>query len=80
VGAFHGGQFRIECLLALEDNVEAYALTDLDGHHFEAQAFPMKICDDPSAKLFPARKRKIKRLFRSKNFVCEIEQAGKRGS
>lgn len=81
IGTLLGGTFRVQNLLVNVHDIEIYAVVDLAGETFEAQVFPLRAsdgCDGPSDKLFRERKRKIKRLFRSRNFVREIEQEGKR--
>ena len=75
VGSILGGRFRLQCLRCQEDHLDIYSVTSLCGLSFEAQAFSLS---GLSAKLLQARKRRMKRLLQSKNFVCEIEQAGKR--
>jgi hypothetical protein len=57
------------------DYLDIYSITDPDGLSSEAQAYSLS---GLSTKLLQARKRRIKRLHQSKNFVCEIEQARKR--
>jgi hypothetical protein len=75
VGSFLGGQFQLQRLRCQEDNLDIYSVTSLCGLPFEAQAFSLS---GLSVKLLQARKRRMKRLLQSKNFVCEINQAGKR--
>ncbi len=58
-----------------KDHVEIHSVTSLCDLLFEAQAFSLF---GLSGKLSKARKRRMKRLLQSKNFVCEIRQARKR--
>lgn len=74
-GSILGSQYRLQCLRHQDDYLDIYSVTSLYGLSFEAQAFSLS---GPSEKLLQARKRRIKRLLQSKNFVCEIQQAGKR--
>lgn len=74
-GSILGGQYRLQHLRHQDDYLDIYSVTSLHGLSFEAQAFSLS---ELSEKLLQARKRRIKRLLRSKNFVCEIRQAGKR--
>jgi hypothetical protein len=74
-GSILGGRFQLQCLRCQDDYLDIYSVTSLCGLSFEAQAFSLS---GLSEKLLQARKRRIKRLLQSKNFVCEIQQAGKR--
>jgi hypothetical protein len=57
--------------------LDIYTVTSLyERQSFEAQAFSLP--DSIAEKLLRARTRRMKRLFQSPNFVCEIRQAGKR--
>jgi hypothetical protein len=57
--------------------LDIYTVSSLYGRQsFEAQAFSLP--DSIAEKLLRARTRRMKRLFQSPNFVCEIRQAGKR--
>jgi hypothetical protein len=57
--------------------LDIYTVTSLyERQSFEAQAFSLP--DSIAEKLLRARTRRMKRLFQSRNFVCEIRQAGKR--
>jgi hypothetical protein len=57
-------------------------VTDAAGCNYEAHVFSPLLRtqgeDEAHDKLFRARKRKLKRLFRSMRFVCEVDEAGKR--
>ena len=75
VGSVLGGRFQLQYLQYQEDHLDIYSVESLSGLWFEAQAF--SLCSLPS-KLLQARKRRMKRIHQSRNFVCEIEQAGKR--
>jgi hypothetical protein len=75
IGSILGGQFQLQGVRCQNDYLDIYSITDPDGLSFEAQAYSLS---GLSTKLLQARKRRIKRLHQSKNFVCEIEQAGKR--
>ncbi|KAH6714021.1 hypothetical protein BKA61DRAFT_656563 [Leptodontidium sp. MPI-SDFR-AT-0119] len=77
VGAFLGGRYRLQLLQYQEESLDVYSITNLFGRSYEAQAFSLSE-SGVSANLLQARKRRMKRLFRSKNFVDEIQQAGKR--
>jgi hypothetical protein len=75
IGSILGGQYQLQRLRCQDDYLDIYSVTDPDGFSFEAQAFSLS---GLTAKLLHTRKRRIKRLVQSQNFVCEIEQAGKR--
>jgi hypothetical protein len=74
-GSILGGRYQLQCLRCREDNLDIYSVTSLCGLSFEAQAFSLS---DLPEKQLQARKRRMKRLHQSKNFICEITQAGKR--
>lgn len=74
IGAVLGHNYRITSLWSEKDHLDIYAVTDFDEESFEAQAFTMR---DLSEKMLESRKRRMKRLCRSENFVCEIRQAEK---
>jgi len=74
-GAIPGGGFRTKRLMLREDHLEVYVVTDVRGTAFEAQVFSLSC---PQEKLRQARRRRMKRIFRSQNFKCVFEQAGKR--
>jgi hypothetical protein len=75
IGSILGGQFQLQGVRCQDDYLDIYSVTNPDGLSFEAQAYSLS---GLSTKLLQARKRRMKRLHQSKNFVCEIEQAGKR--
>jgi hypothetical protein len=75
IGSILGGQFQLQGVRCQDDYLDIYSVTNPDGVSFEAQAYSLS---GLSTKLLQARKRRMKRLHQSKNFVCEIEQAGKR--
>jgi hypothetical protein len=75
VGAVLGGRFQLQFLRHQEDHIDIYSVKSLGGLYFEAQAFSLSSLP---VKLLHARKRRMKRINQSQNFVCEIEQAGKK--
>ena len=75
VGSVLGDRFQLQYLQSQEDHLDIYSVISFSGLSFEAQAFSLS---GISAKLLQARKRRMKRLHQSRNFVCEIEQAGKK--
>jgi hypothetical protein len=70
-----GGTFQLQYLQYQEDHLDIYSVESLGGLWFEAQAFSLSSLPE---KLLEARKRRMKRIHQSRNFICEIEQAGKR--
>jgi hypothetical protein len=75
VGSIVGDQFRLQYLRCQEDHLDIYSVKSLTGLSLEAQAFSLS---DLPAKLLQARKRRMKRIHQSDNFICNINQAGKR--
>ncbi|KAF7559337.1 hypothetical protein G7046_g4816 [Stylonectria norvegica] len=74
----HGApDYHVQSLEVRDTDLEVYVVTDARGDRYEAQAFA---CELPRQHegLYQARRRRIKRIFRSKNFEQEIEQAGRR--
>ncbi|KAK7757388.1 hypothetical protein SLS62_000400 [Diatrype stigma] len=75
-GAFVGNHYRLQQLRLQSEHLDIYAVTCLCGHAFEAQAFSMSFpC---GSKLLESRRRRMKRIYHSQNFVKAFEQAGKR--
>lgn len=75
-GAFVGNHYRLQHLRLQSEYLDIYAVTCLCGDAFEAQAFSLA-CPCGS-KLLESRRRRMKRIYRSQNFVKAFEQAGKR--
>jgi hypothetical protein len=74
-GSILGGLYQLQCLRCQEEHLDIYSVTSFCGQSFEAQAFSLS---DLPEKQLQARKRRMKRVYQSKNFICEITQAGKR--
>lgn len=75
-GAFVGDHYRLQQLRLQSDFLDIYAVTCLCGSAFEAQAFSLSCpC---GTKLLDSRRRRMKRIYRSQNFVDVFVQAGRR--
>ncbi|ORY58834.1 uncharacterized protein BCR38DRAFT_446733 [Pseudomassariella vexata] len=67
--------FRIQELRLKSEFLDIYAVKCLCGRTFEAQAFSLSC---PCRKLLESRKRRMKRIYRSQNFVNVFDSEGKR--
>lgn len=82
VGAtLHGDdhEYLIQSLQIRDDYLDVYLVTRADNQdeHYEAQAFARDLPRENEG-LCQARRRRMKRIFRSKNFEREIEHGGRR--
>lgn len=70
-----GCEYRLGHLRCQDDYLDIYSVTNTCGLSFEAQAFSIS---GLPAKLFQARKRRMKRICLSQNYFDQLEQTGKR--
>lgn len=72
-------EYRIKSLQIRDDYLDVYLVTRADNQdeHYEAQAFARDVPRENEG-LCQARRRRMKRIFRSKNFESEIEHGGRR--
>jgi hypothetical protein len=72
-------EYRIQSLQIRDDYLDVYLVTRADNadERYEAQAFAQDLPRENEG-LCQARRRRMKRIFRSKNFESEIEHGGKR--
>ncbi|KAK9423708.1 hypothetical protein SUNI508_13938 [Seiridium unicorne] len=74
-GAFIGDHYRLQQLRLQTEFLDIFSVVCLCGRVFEAQAFSLSC---PCRKLLESRRRRMKRIYRSDNFVDVFEQSGKR--
>lgn len=72
-------EYHIQSLQIRDDYLDVYLVTRADNQdeHYEAQAFARDVPRENEG-LCQARRRRMKRIFRSKNFESEIEHGGRR--
>ncbi|ETS77935.1 hypothetical protein PFICI_09997 [Pestalotiopsis fici W106-1] len=76
-GAFIGDHYRLQQLRLQTEFLDIFSVVCLCGRVFEAQAFSLS-CPASRGKLLESRRRRMKRIYRSDNFVDVFEQAGRR--
>ncbi|KAF3026565.1 hypothetical protein E8E14_014057 [Neopestalotiopsis sp. 37M] len=76
-GAFIGDHYRLQQLRLQTEFLEIFSVVCLCGRVFEAQAFSLS-CPASRGKLLESRRRRMKRIYRSDNFVDVFEEAGRR--
>lgn len=74
-GAFIGDHYQLQQLRLQTEFLDIFSVVCLCGRVFEAQAFSLSC---PCRKLLDSRKRRMKRIYRSSNFVDVFEEFGKR--
>jgi hypothetical protein len=76
-GAFIGDHYRLQQLRLQTEFLDIFSVVCLCGRVFESQAFSLS-CPTSRGKLLEPRRRRMKRIYRSDNFVDVFEQAGHR--
>ncbi|ETS74254.1 hypothetical protein PFICI_14120 [Pestalotiopsis fici W106-1] len=84
-GAFLGGHYRLHQLRLQTEFLDIFSVVCLCGRVFEAQAFSLSLGADAPERGLPlpkqlmdSRRRRMKRIYRSDNFVDVFEDSGKR--
>ncbi|KAL1867821.1 hypothetical protein VTK73DRAFT_3995 [Phialemonium thermophilum] len=77
VGEVLGGHFKVQNLKLRDEYLDIYEVKDLhEGDTtFEMQAFLLSC---PLAELEKTRRKRMKRIFRSRNFHCEFTWGGRK--
>lgn len=76
-GAFIGEHYRLQQVRLQTEFLDIFSVVYLCGRVFEAQAFSLS-CPTSCGKLLESRRRRMKRIYRSDNFVDVFEEAGRR--
>ncbi|KAF7534543.1 hypothetical protein G7054_g6088 [Neopestalotiopsis clavispora] len=75
-GAFIGDHYRLQHLRLQTEFLDIFSVVCLCGRVLGAQAFSLS-CPTSRSKLLESRRRRMKRIYRSDNFVDVSEQAGR---
>lgn len=80
-GAFLGGHYQLHQLRLQTEFLDIFSVVCLCGRVFEAQAFSLSLGADTLERpkqLMDSRRRRMKRIYRSENFVDVFEDSGRR--
>ncbi|KAF7519494.1 hypothetical protein G7054_g13087 [Neopestalotiopsis clavispora] len=80
-GAFLGGHYQLHQLRLQTEFLDIFSVVCLCGRVFEAQAFSLSLGADTLERpkqLMDSRRRRMKRIYRSDNFVDVFEDSGRR--
>ncbi|KAF4898385.1 hypothetical protein CGCF415_v010829 [Colletotrichum fructicola] len=73
-----GGEYQIKSHQLSDDFLDVYIVTDANGAQYEAQVFfPISEIPREREGLCQARRRRMKRIYRSSNFETEFEHNGR---
>jgi hypothetical protein len=77
-GTLESEHYRVQRVRLESDFLDIYAVKCLCGHVFEAQAFSLSCPYEWGTKFLESRRRRMKRIYNSSNFVSSFDKSGKR--